>query len=108
MRTVGGWWVFGKNKVNLGSPTRTVCSSAGPGGDGAAVQRAAAGVEGGVGFGPHVAADLVGEDVAGAFVAVASDFGGFAAALNLKTTVEPRIDRMDPDAKPTGAANDYP
>jgi shikimate 5-dehydrogenase len=46
--------------------------------------------------------------VAGAFVAVASDFGGFAAALNLKTTVEPRIDRMDPDAKPMGAANDYP
>jgi shikimate 5-dehydrogenase len=72
------------------------------------VQRAAAGVEGEVGFGPHVAADVVGEDVAGAFVAVASDFGGFAAALNLKTTVEPRIDRMDPDAKPMGAANDYP
>ena len=50
-------------------------------GDGGPVQLAAAGVEGegAVGFGTHVAAGLVGEDVAGALVAVAFDLGNFAA-----------------------------
>jgi len=75
-------------------------------GDGGPVQLAAAGVEGegAVGFGTHVAADLVGEDVAGAFVAFASDLGDFAAALNLKTAVEPRLDPNGPGSQTDGSS----